>query len=124
MNITIHGQVPAQKNGKQIAYNPKTRKPFIMTNSRIKEWQMGAAFDLLGVEYIAGPVKIEMKFWNIDSRKRDVDNMITSVLDLLKNNGVIEDDNCFVLRKVSGEFMEIDKINPRVEVSIQTLDII
>ena len=119
MNIAIHGQVPAQKNSKQIAYNPKTRKPFIMTNSRVKEWQMSAAVDLLGVSFIPGEVKISMKFWNIDFRKRDIDNMMTSILDLLKNNGVIEDDNCFVVKKISGEFVGVDKKDPRAEIIVE-----
>lgn len=123
INITLHGQVPAQKNSKQIAYNPKTKKPFIMTSSRVKDWQMSAAVDLLGIEYVDGPVEIGIKFWNVDARKRDIDNMITSILDLLKNNKIIEDDNCFVIKKISGEFMGIDKNNPRAEIYIQSLDI-
>lgn len=122
--ITIYGQVPAQKNSKQIAYNPRTRKPFIMTNSRVKEWQMSASVDLLKASFVAGPVEINMKFWNIDARKRDVDNMIISILDLLKNNGVIEDDNCFIVRKVSGEFAGVDKANPRAEICVKAFDII
>ena len=43
--------------------------------------------------------------------------MQTSVFDVLKG-AIIEDDNCFVLRKISAEFVGVDKLNPRVEIDI------
>lgn len=117
--LTLWGQVPAQKNGKMIAVNRKTGRPFIASNARVKEWQESAKMYLTGHHATEDVVQIEMQFWNKDARKRDIDNMMSSVLDALKNSDVIKDDNCFTVKKVSGEFMGVDKNNPRVEILIK-----
>lgn len=122
VNFIIEGQVPAQKNSKRISYNRATGKPFIRTEERVKVWQEIARLSLLRVKPIHGTVDIEMSFYNKDKRKRDIDNMVTSVLDALKNRQIIDDDNCFVVRKVTGEFMGVDPTKPCVEVSITHVD--
>lgn len=117
--FVLRGQVPAQKNGKSIVVNKRTGKPFIVSNEKVRAWKLMTAYDIPVAARVEGEVEISLKFWNKDARKRDLDNMMTSVLDLLKNNGVIEDDNCFIVKKLSGEFMGVDKENPRVEVEIK-----
>lgn len=121
-HLVISGQVPAQKNSKKVAYNKSTGKPFIMTEARVKEWQSLAKKEVSQIEPLEGAVEIEMVFYNKDARKRDLDNMMTSVLDVLKNTKIIDDDNCLVARRISGEFGGIDKENPRMECTIIRLD--
>lgn len=118
----ITGQVPAQKNSKRVAYNRRTGKPFIMTETRVKEWQYQAWAETCSVQPIQGPVSIQMRFYNKDARKRDIDNMMTSVLDLIKNGKMIEDDDCFVVRRIVGEFMGQSKDDPHVDVTIESVD--
>lgn len=122
IKIILQGQVPAQKNNKRVVYNRRTGKPFIISDAKVKNWQAKGFVQLKSVSPVVGAVEIEMVFYNKDKRKRDIDNMLTSVLDLLKNSGIIEDDNCFIVQKLSARFGGVDKINPRAEVSIITLD--
>lgn len=121
--IVIQGQVPSQKNSKTISYNYRTGRPFIRTEDRVKVWQLASSMLLRGIPPIHNEVSIDMWFFNKDRRKRDIDNMMTSVLDLLKNNEIIDDDNCFVVRELSGSFCGVDKNNPRVEVYVRKIDI-
>lgn len=117
MKITIKGQVLSQKNSKKSTYNPYTHRTIVYTEPRIKAWQNDVDAQLLGYGMIKGPVEVSMRIWNKDRRPRDLDNSQTSLLDRLKGV-VIEDDNCFILHKISCEFMGVDKENPRAEIEI------
>jgi len=46
---------------------------------------------------LKGAIGIKIKFVPPDNRRRDLDNLNKAVLDALKENNIIEDDNYFVL---------------------------
>lgn len=95
----IEGQVPAQKNAKKSFINRRTGKPFIMTDPKVKAWQEDASKQLIEAHItpFKGVVGVSAIFYHKDKRKRDIDNELASIMDLLKNNGIIEDDNCFIV---------------------------
>ncbi len=51
-------------------------------------------------------------------RAGDLTNKAESVMDLLVDNGVLEDDNWFVCGNIQLKFGGIDKLDPRAEVTI------
>ena len=116
----LKSQVPAQKNQKVMAINRRTGKPFPMTSKNVAKWKSDAndLLDLLEIKEIVGPVEIDLNFVHKDKRKRDIDNEVSTVLDLLKNRKIIEDDNCFVLKKIVAQFDGVSKENPGVYVKI------
>ena len=73
---------------------------------------------LVEAPHIEGAVMIKFVFTHKDKRPRDIDNEQTSVLDLLKNMNIIEDDNCFVVRKTISEFAGVDPNNAGVDIFI------
>lgn len=135
MKITILGQTPAQKNGKQIAKNRRTGSMFIISNSRVHNWQKDALQQLTAVKgKCQGRVQVDYMFYVKDNVQRDIDNMIASVNDILqvanaeqalqrgkvrpvKGTGIIQGDNWQLLRIGSADAV-IDKENPRVELTI------
>lgn len=139
MNITILGQTPSQKNGKQIVKNRSTGNMFIMSNSRVKTWQADAIEQLKEVDFkFNGRVQIDYMFYVKDKVQRDLDNMIASVNDVLqvanaeqavqrgkmrpvKGTGIIKGDNWQLLRIGSAD-AEVDKENPRVVLTIIEID--
>jgi len=73
----------------------------------------------------SGPFAIYFEFVHGDLRRRDADNGKTSLLDLLVDLRIIDDDNWLVVRK-SNEDNLYDKGNPGVTISIiplQTIDL-
>ena len=121
MLVTINGQTPAQKNGKQIFYNKSTGKPFITSNSTVKTWQQSAVQQLgLYSARFTSSVKIDYMFYVKDNRKRDIDNMIATVNDSLQAADIISGDHWQVL-EIGSARAEIDKENPRAEITITPL---
>lgn len=120
----LKGVVPSQKNAKTIAYNSKTGKPFIMSSKKVREWQeeAGDILDLLEIAKYECPVKIDFTFYHKDKRQKDLDNEITSCLDLLKKHRIISDDNCFVVQELTGRFGGVRRDNYGVEIKITPID--
>lgn len=119
MDITILGQVPAQKNDKRMAINRRTGKPFPVSGKNVKEWQKSAALQLAS-SYKGkadGKVVVAYQFYVKDDRRRDIDNMIATVNDAIVKAGLIEDDSWRWL-SIGGADAEIDRENPRVELFI------
>ena len=118
--ITILGQTVSQKNSKQIAINPKTKKPFVMSNKTVKEWQQAAALQLIIPSKrikMDGRAEISIQFYVKDNRRRDLDNMLSSITDALVAAKILTDDSWQYL-KIGTIDAEIDKENPRAEITL------
>lgn len=120
MQIIIKGQVPAQKNSKSIAYNRGTGKPFIMSNKNVKDWQEYAQLQLNSMRPrtpLEGRQSISIMFYLKDNRRRDIDNMLTTIQDALVKAGILADDSWKNL-KVGDLDARLDKENPRAEIEL------
>ena len=116
MQITITGQTPAKKNSRQ----------GVVRNGRImnfpskvySKWEKEALLQLKQWQGKPdGRVTIAYQFYVGDKRKRDLDNMIASVNDVLVKAELLEDDS-WQFMSIGGADAEYDKENPRVELWI------
>lgn len=114
--ITILGVVPSLKNNKQLFINRRTGKHFITSSQKTKDWNTDALLQLRGIAPITQyPVVMYATFYVKDNRRRDIDNMLSSCLDIIVKAGILEDDSWqFIPRIVATA--ELDKTNPRVEI--------
>lgn len=123
MRLTISGDCPSKKNNKRIVTNRKTGKPFIISSERHNDWETGAIEELSlqfnGYKVTDYPITISATFYNSSKRRKDLDNQISSVLDVLVKAGVIEDDNVNFIDRLSLKYGGVDKHNPRVEISLE-----
>lgn len=62
--------------------------------------------------------RVELFFYAPDRRSSDLTNKAESVMDLLVDKGVLEDDNWWLVSKIELNFMGVDKLDPRCEISI------
>ena len=124
MKLVINGTVPSLKNSKQI-FRTASGRPFITSSDKAKTWMTEKKVEIMQAKLPkmkideSSPVSISMTFYNSTKRKSDIDNKITTFLDLFKNCGIIPDDNCFIVSQVVGIFGGVDKNNPRTEISIE-----
>jgi len=115
MHLVINGSVPGLKNQKQLFVNRKTGKNFITSSVRAKEWTEAALWQLKGKPaVISYPVAITMVFYFEDNRKRDLDNVASTVLDVLRKANIIVEDDWQHVRPITIDCGGIG--DPRVEV--------
>ena len=121
--ITLRGRIPSKKNSKRIARiqrGPQRGRTVLVSSRNHNIWHHSAQIELLEQKArpMTGQLSVAMKFWFPDNRRSDLTNKAESVMDLLVDVGIIEDDNVAVCPKVSLEFMGVDRQNPRVEVEL------
>lgn len=88
---TLDGETPSQKNSQ--TFNTRTRT--IVKSPQFRRWRNSALLSLRAQGVPARPypyAEIDIRFVHSDLRRRDGDNALSSVQDLLVKAGVIEDD--------------------------------
>lgn len=113
-----------KKNSQQIRINSRNGKRFVAQSDRYKAFEDAAGWQLATIrpdEPIEGPVRVEEVFFVPDKRRRDLTNLEESVDDILVKFGVISDDCWTVLHDHDGSHVEIDRDNPRVEITIHKI---
>lgn len=120
MQLTITGNTPSLKNNKEIAYNHRTQRQFVVSNPRVKKWMKEAIQQLqaqfMGYQITGYPINVAVCVWFDNDRRHDLDNVLGGVMDALAKAGVIEDDNVKFVDSLSISYGGIDKTNPRVEI--------
>ena len=118
--ITLIGRVPSKKNQRCVFV--RNGKIVNIPSKAYREWHSSALEQL--VEY-NGPTKmnnvkeITLCFYAPDKRANDLSNKAESIMDLLVDKDILEDDNWFVVPKLSLVFKGIDRDNPRCEILIE-----
>lgn len=116
MTVTVSGEVPAKKNSR--LWNTKTK--FSFPNKRYTEWHGIAMLEVLS--QLKGwkapvPCSITVTFIHGDRIRRDGDNGLSSVMDMLKDAGVIIDD-CWKYVAHEEVWHDYDKGKPRCVIEI------
>ena len=120
MAFFIKGSVPSKKNSRQVFV--KNGRMINIPSKRYKEWHDSAMWQLreLKIPKLESNYEIIMTFWMKDNRRTDLDNKVGSVLDLLQDAGIIEDDCWQMLKSVKAVAGGISKDSPRVKVEIRS----
>ncbi len=99
--IELKTNIVSKKNSR---INTKSGRSF--PSKKYSEFHQIATYQIMEQKVIpVDPIKqvskIEMIFYYGDKRRRDCDNSTSSVLDLLTDCGIIEDDNYEVVKELS-----------------------
>jgi len=119
-NFTIKGRIPSKKNSRNIFV--RGGKIVNIPSKQYGNWHKEASQQLIGGEKIKGRCSVKLSFFMPDKRKADLSNKVESIMDLLVDNGIIEDDSWQYVPRLFMEFIEVDKKNPRVLVWITELE--
>lgn len=107
-----------KKNSQNIVVNPKTKRPFLVQSKNYKNYEKESKLFLSEGKHIDYPVNIQMLFFMPTRRRVDLSNLQSACLDLLVNAGILQDDNCNIIRSHDGSIVLYDKENPRTEIRI------
>lgn len=114
----LSGNVPSKKNSRQVFV--KNGRVINIPSKRYKQWHDECMDILDGFGTLYPPYEIVLVFWMKDNRRTDLDNKVGSVLDLLQDAGIIEDDCWQKLKSISARAGGISKDFPRVKVEIHS----
>ncbi len=123
MKIILSGRIPSKKNSKRLIMAGS--RPLILSSKDYETWHTAASYELRSqvkgsanrIRY-SGPHKIEITIFPPNKVKGDLSNKAESIMDLLVDNGVIEDDNWFEVPEMRLAFGGVDRERPRAEVDI------
>lgn len=112
IKFIIAGETPAKKNSRMVLPNGRN-----IPSKHFREWHELALLQLRSFFYVSGiksplnhEIKITLNFTHGDKRRRDSDNGTSSILDLLQDAGVLEDDCWQIVREINvHNFYEKDK---------------
>ena len=138
MKLVIEGAPRTAKNNQRIVTNPRTGKPFIIASKSKGAWatllvdgikrelvRIGdEAVDRGAVHYlpalpISQPIQVKALFYR-DRNIGDLDNYAHAVGDALQKAGVILNDKQIESWDKSRKL--IDRVRPRVEITIEPFD--
>jgi len=116
LQIVLKGRIPSKKNSKMMVC--RGSRPMLLPSANYTAWQKEQSLCLKGLKPVVGIESISIVFYAPDKRPTDLTNKAESIMDLLVDNGIIEDDNWFVVPSVTLSFGGVDKDDPRAVITI------
>lgn len=102
MQYILQGNVVPKKNSKNVVR--RGNRIFVLSSKRFMEWHKKAVAEITeqGVEEtINTPCHIDIVLYHSDKRRRDSDNAVASIFDLLVDTKIIADDSTKYIRSFS-----------------------
>lgn len=120
LTFILEGSVPSKKNSRRVF--ARGGRVVNIPSKKYAEWHKEASrqIDDLSLPKLNPPYEITLCFWMKDNRRADLDNKAASILDLLQDCGVIEDDRWQVLPSVNARAMGISRDAPRVKIELKS----
>ena len=122
IKLTLLGDAPSKKNSKRVFRNPHTGRTVVLSSKVHDAWHSENISRLIGYpERVSETQTVELSVFMFyaTKRRKDLDNALASVQDLLVDAGILPDDDFKHVARVSAEFGGIDRENPRVEVELR-----
>lgn len=103
------GRVPSKKNSRVV--NTWTGKNF--PNNKYRQWHKSASYQLMTQKQPESPLErvnsITVVFYPPDKRKFDLTNKAESIMDLLVDNNILQDDNYEIVPMLILKIAEVVK---------------
>lgn len=114
MKITIPGDCPSKKNSRIFSF--RGARPMSFPGKKHRQWHQDVSFLLRSPKEFLVPTEIILIFFPQTRRASDLSNKAESIMDLLVDKGFLQDDNWYIVPKLTLIFGGVDKLHPRVEV--------
>ncbi len=123
IKIELKNRIPSKKNSKIIVC--RGTRPMLLPSSKYMEWHKDASLQLvqqkIPKDKISG-FSVTVQFYVPDLRKADSSNKFESIMDLLVDNDIIEDDNWWVVNDIHINKVILDRENPRCYINLEYTD--
>lgn len=116
MEITIYGEPRTKKNHGQMI--TKNGRKIMLPSKQYQQYKKDCGEYLKDVEPFLDPCNVKCLFYMSTHRIVDLVNLEQAILDILKDYGIIVDDNSRIVVGMDGSRVLYDKDNPRTEITI------
>ncbi len=100
MVLTLTGRIASKKNSKRVFRNRYTGKTIVTSSKAFATWHESALLHIKATTRLAKPLegdlRLDIYFYLKGRIRADIDNMTASLLDLLADAGIIENDDQIV----------------------------
>lgn len=123
IHFTLYGDARTKKNSQRpVKIKTKGGKSFtkLLPSEAFEKYEADCLRQITG-EYrrgISTPVNVKAIYYMQTRRAVDLVNLLEGTCDILRDAGVVEDDNRNVIASTDGSRVYWDKRNPRVEITI------
>ena len=128
LDFTLYGDPRTKKNSRQHmkVTNEGTGKSYTMPlpSKQFKAYEADCLKQITGNyrRRIHRPVNVKAVYYMQTRRAVDLVNLLEGTCDILRDAGVVEDDNRNIIASHDGSRVFWDKKNPRVEITITDAD--
>ena len=123
IELVFKGRIPSKKNSRNI-FVSKSGKRMNIPSKAYLDWHTKACLDI--VNQMPDPLfdvsEVQLEFYMPDNRKCDLTNKAESIMDLLVDVEILEDDSWQCVPSIMLTAKGVDKKNPRVKVWIRYED--
>jgi len=120
MFYSIRGEVSSKKNENRFCQ----RTGHVFKSERFKRWHSSAIIQIRQQirpkEPISEPVRVSVTFYHGDNHRRDGDNGLSAIMDLLVDAKILADDCWRIVREIS-VINAIDPKNPHTNILIEDI---
>jgi Holliday junction resolvase RusA-like endonuclease len=116
-HIIVYGSIPSKKNSRNIFV--RGGKIMNIPQANYKKWHEESIPQLVGIQKKENIQEVVLTFFPKDKRLFDLSNKAESIMDLLVDGGIIEDDNYSIIPVLTLIIGEQDKEEPRCEIIIK-----
>lgn len=106
--IVINGSTPSKKNSR---INTRSGRSF--PSSKYTAWHKEASSQVVGHKQIPTGSTLTITFIAGDKRKFDLTNKAESIMDMLVDNAILEDDNYSIIPSLVLKYGGYEKDKPR-----------
>lgn len=122
MLFTLTGSVASKKNSKK--WIKRGRRKYLVPGDVHAAWYRFACVELRQhrlPKYSVESAAVKITIFAKDRKKADLTNKADSIMDLLVDLGILEDDNWFICGDIHLIFGGVDTKNPRALIEITPL---
>ena len=119
LQLRINGRIPSKKNSRNVFR--KGNRQFNIPSVQYRNWHLSASQQLIGGEKLIGVCEVQINFQMPDNRRADLTNKAESIMDLLVDLEIIQDDSWKHIPRLILICNGVDKDNPGADIWLRQI---
>ena len=119
LQLRLNGRIPSKKISRNVCR--KGNRTFNIPSEQYRNWHRMASEQLIGGEKIIGSCEVQITFHMPDKRRADLTNKAESIMDLLVDLEIIQDDSWQHIPRLILSCDGVNKENPGADIWLREI---